>query len=305
MTVSEPRLPEGTPWVETREGGWFFVNALLVAPAFMVAFPWTLRWLLGMAGVASGPNRLLDTIPTMAAFIVPYVGWLAVLPLATTIHALRLVGPRPGPLGSSRVLARPRGRPGLYDLVVGLQPDLPRGGAVREHHLEVTRTARYHTLGEAGAATEQVWFVCHGYRQLAARFLIRFRGLDERHEADRGSGGTVALLRGSDAPPPRTGASRGGRVDDPGRSVVRDRRLRRVPGSAGGRRLAHRGRAPFRIRERTVRPDRPRLLSGGAHGVPMGGRGRRKTRKAHPLGRLPSPGPRHGAGGPCPERRPV
>ena len=93
MTVSEPRLPEGTPWVETREGGWFFVNALLVAPAFMVAFPWTLRWLLGMAGVASGPNRFLDTIPTIAAFIVPYVGWLAVLPLATTIHALRLVGP--------------------------------------------------------------------------------------------------------------------------------------------------------------------------------------------------------------------
>ena len=50
---------------------------------------------------------------------------------------------------------------------------------MREHHLDVPRTARYHTLGDAGARTEQVWFVCHGYRQLAARFLTRFRGLDD------------------------------------------------------------------------------------------------------------------------------
>lgn len=42
-----------------------------------------------------------------------------------------------------------------------------------EHHLEVTRTARYWTLGDAAAADE-VWFVLHGYKQLARRFLRRF-----------------------------------------------------------------------------------------------------------------------------------
>lgn len=48
------------------------------------------------------------------------------------------------------------------------------GGAPREHHLEVTRTARYHTLGEPGPEVREVWFVCHGYKQLAGRFIKRF-----------------------------------------------------------------------------------------------------------------------------------
>lgn len=42
----------------------------------------------------------------------------------------------------------------------------------REGHLQVGRTARYWTLGEAGAG--EVWYVLHGYRQLAARFIRRF-----------------------------------------------------------------------------------------------------------------------------------
>lgn len=47
----------------------------------------------------------------------------------------------------------------------------PEGGV--EHHLEVTRTARYWTLGDEESADE-VWFVLHGYKQLARRFLKRF-----------------------------------------------------------------------------------------------------------------------------------
>jgi len=43
---------------------------------------------------------------------------------------------------------------------------------IQEHHLSVARTARYYTLGEPGAT--EVWFVCHGYGQLAGRFLRRF-----------------------------------------------------------------------------------------------------------------------------------
>lgn len=42
-----------------------------------------------------------------------------------------------------------------------------------EHHLEVVRTARYWTLGDADDA-DDIWFVLHGYKQLARRFLRRF-----------------------------------------------------------------------------------------------------------------------------------
>ncbi len=47
----------------------------------------------------------------------------------------------------------------------------------REHHIQVARTARYHTLGDPGPTVREVWFVCHGYRQLAGRFVRRFSGI--------------------------------------------------------------------------------------------------------------------------------
>ena len=46
-----------------------------------------------------------------------------------------------------------------------------------EGHLQVARTARYFQLGEVSADTRQLWFVCHGYRQLASRFVHLFAGL--------------------------------------------------------------------------------------------------------------------------------
>ncbi len=50
------------------------------------------------------------------------------------------------------------------------------------HTLEIKRTARYATLGTLSAQTEQVWFVCHGYGQLAAYFIKKFDILDpEKH----------------------------------------------------------------------------------------------------------------------------
>ncbi len=48
-----------------------------------------------------------------------------------------------------------------------------------EHHLSVTKTARYHTLGELTEATREVWFVCHGYGQLASFFIKHFTDLDD------------------------------------------------------------------------------------------------------------------------------
>lgn len=41
---------------------------------------------------------------------------------------------------------------------------------MNEHHLTVSRTARYYTLGDPGGA-RHIWFACHGYGQLAAQFL--------------------------------------------------------------------------------------------------------------------------------------
>ncbi|MGI8498617.1 MAG: alpha/beta hydrolase [Gemmatimonadaceae bacterium] len=50
---------------------------------------------------------------------------------------------------------------------------------MREHHLSVARTARYYTLGSVQPPPRQVWLVCHGYGQLAARFLRHFETLDD------------------------------------------------------------------------------------------------------------------------------
>ncbi|WP_266367609.1 alpha/beta hydrolase [Tellurirhabdus rosea] len=45
---------------------------------------------------------------------------------------------------------------------------------MNEAHLTVPRTARYYTLGQLTDATRHVWFVLHGYGQLAQFFLRRF-----------------------------------------------------------------------------------------------------------------------------------
>lgn len=54
----------------------------------------------------------------------------------------------------------------------------PRARTIRsrEHHIRVPRTARYRVLGDPASATEH-WFVLHGYRQLAERFIRRFQAL--------------------------------------------------------------------------------------------------------------------------------
>ncbi len=47
---------------------------------------------------------------------------------------------------------------------------------MQEHRITVPRSARYFTLGRGG---REVWFVLHGYGQLAARFLRHFEPLDD------------------------------------------------------------------------------------------------------------------------------
>src|SRR5207247_6476521 len=55
------------------------------------------------------------------------------------------------------------------------------GGKMQEHHIGVTRSARYFTLGDSSRGVGEVWFACHGYGQLAARFLEKLRVLDDGH----------------------------------------------------------------------------------------------------------------------------
>ena len=49
---------------------------------------------------------------------------------------------------------------------------------MKEHKIQVQRTARYWTLGDPTVAKE-VWVVLHGYNQLARRFLRRFEPIND------------------------------------------------------------------------------------------------------------------------------
>jgi predicted esterase len=50
---------------------------------------------------------------------------------------------------------------------------------LHEHHLTVERTARYFTIEPGEDGPREVWFVLHGYGQLAERFLRPFEALDD------------------------------------------------------------------------------------------------------------------------------
>lgn len=48
-----------------------------------------------------------------------------------------------------------------------------------ERHITVSKTARYFLLGEPSEKISHIWFVCHGYGQLANFFLKNFEILDD------------------------------------------------------------------------------------------------------------------------------
>ncbi|MEO5904828.1 MAG: phospholipase [Gemmatimonadaceae bacterium] len=47
-----------------------------------------------------------------------------------------------------------------------------------EHHISVTRTARYFTLGQPGPDVTDLWICCHGYAQLASDFVKEFECIE-------------------------------------------------------------------------------------------------------------------------------
>lgn len=50
--------------------------------------------------------------------------------------------------------------------------------AIQSHEITVPRTSRYVVLGAGVSAPGELWLVCHGYGQLASRFIRRFGVLD-------------------------------------------------------------------------------------------------------------------------------
>ena len=55
------------------------------------------------------------------------------------------------------------------------------GANLTLHHILVPRTARYALLGAPGPEIREIWMVLHGYRQLAHRFIRRFRPVAQPH----------------------------------------------------------------------------------------------------------------------------
>lgn len=94
----EPRRPrEEGPWVETPEGGLFFVNAILAIPEIVVLVPLGLKGILGLVG-SGGASVYLDTFPMVAGYALPWLGWILVVPLWTTLRNLRMELPGPARL---------------------------------------------------------------------------------------------------------------------------------------------------------------------------------------------------------------
>jgi predicted esterase len=48
---------------------------------------------------------------------------------------------------------------------------------MNKHKIAVKKTARYFILGNVSEQVKQIWFVCHGYAQLASYFLKKFESL--------------------------------------------------------------------------------------------------------------------------------
>ena len=76
--------------------------------------------------------------------------------------------------------------------------------SVQEHHIRVVKRARYYTIGSADQVSD-IWIVCHGYGQLAARFITAFQCIAEH---GRLIVAPEALHRFYRDPPPAPAASR-------------------------------------------------------------------------------------------------
>lgn len=50
---------------------------------------------------------------------------------------------------------------------------------IHEHHLQVQRSARYYSIGSMTDVVDDLWYVCHGYSELAGTFIRSFQSIEE------------------------------------------------------------------------------------------------------------------------------
>nr|WKN35553.1 alpha/beta hydrolase [Tunicatimonas sp. TK19036] len=67
---------------------------------------------------------------------------------------------------------------------------------MQEHSIPVQINARYYTLGEVAFASNELWFVLHGYGQLASYFLPKFEMLSNRAYVIAPEGLSLFYLQG-------------------------------------------------------------------------------------------------------------
>jgi uncharacterized membrane protein len=86
-----PNRPERTeePWIETRRGGLFFINALFIFPHVMVLVPLLTRIFIRARGGVQEESTILDTFPLLAEHMLPWMGWILVLPIGLVLMNLR------------------------------------------------------------------------------------------------------------------------------------------------------------------------------------------------------------------------
>ncbi|TVR63224.1 MAG: hypothetical protein EA422_09895 [Gemmatimonadales bacterium] len=79
----------GEPWIETRRGGLFFVNSVLIFPHIMLLVPLLTRIPVRARGGLRGEQVIVDTFPMLAEYLLPRMGWLLVIPIALVLINLR------------------------------------------------------------------------------------------------------------------------------------------------------------------------------------------------------------------------
>jgi hypothetical protein len=95
---THPPAPDGDRWIETRRGGLFFVNALLIFPQVMVLVPLLTRMAVRSLGGLPREAAIVDTFPIVAEYLLPRIGWLLLGPVVLVAYNLRL---EPDPLPRS------------------------------------------------------------------------------------------------------------------------------------------------------------------------------------------------------------
>jgi hypothetical protein len=90
-----PNLPPKSPFFETPAGELFFRNMLFVTPALIVMVPVLMKAVVTTLGFLDGPSRVFDTLPIVAGYALPWVGWLFVFAIRPALRNLTMdISPR-------------------------------------------------------------------------------------------------------------------------------------------------------------------------------------------------------------------